>query len=917
MSPAEPLAIAVSGVAHRYGKVTALADVSLAIPVGSATALVGPDGVGKSTLLALIAGVRRLQTGSIRTLDGNIASRAHRDDIMARIAYMPQGLGSNLYPSLSVAENIDYFGRLFGQSAKERAARIEQLLLATGLAPFPDRPAGKLSGGMKQKLSLCCTLIHDPDLLILDEPTTGIDPLSRRQFWRLIDGIRARRPSLTVLVSTAYMEEAERFDHIIAIDAGRVLAQGTPAELLTRTGAEHFEQAYIVLHGSSVPPPALNVPLAPLPPSADGKPAIIAESLTRRFGDFVAVDHVSFAIRRGEIFGFLGSNGCGKTTTMKMIAGLLDISDGRAELLGRPVEASDLSTRLRVGYMSQGFSLYEELTARANLELHARLYRIPETEVTTRIDETLRRFGLTDVADKKPPGLPLGMRQRLQLAAACLHRPEVLILDEPTSGVDPKARAMFWRLLRELSRRDGVTIFVSTHFMDEAERCDRISLMHAGKVLAVGTPEELRYAKRATDLEDAFVTYLQEADPDGASEQAPGAASVAQPGENARPAVPVGSLHASLQRMWAFSYREMRELTRDWVRLSFALIGPLILLLTFGYGITFDVENLSFAVLDSDHSAQSRQLIENFAASRYFHRKVALQSETDIDRRLRAGELRLVIDIPPGFGRDLLAGRRPEVGFFIDGATPFRAETTRNYVDGIVLSYAQDLARRTYGKVPNLVAATVEPRFRYNQDFRSVFALTPGLIMIFLALFSSMLAALGVVREREIGSITNLYASPATVAEFLLGKQAPYVLFGFASFLSLMVLAGVVFGVTVKGSLAALMLGGLLYVFAITALGILVSVFVPSQVAAIVTTAIITTVPAINFSGYLYPAAALQGSGRFIGMSFPSLWFQNISLGAITKALNFADLYPNHLILLAFGITYLTAASLLLRKQDV
>ncbi|HTO65352.1 MAG TPA: ribosome-associated ATPase/putative transporter RbbA [Bradyrhizobium sp.] len=927
--PAETLAVAAAGVAYRYGKVTALAEIGLSILTGSATALVGPDGVGKSTLLALIAGVRRLQTGSIHTLGGDIASRAHREDIMARIAYMPQGLGRNLYPSLSVAENIDYFGRLFDQSATERAARIKQLLRATGLAQFPDRPAGKLSGGMKQKLSLCCTLIHDPDLLILDEPTTGVDPLSRRQFWRLIDDIRAQRPSLTVLVSTAYMEEAERFDHVVAIDAGRVLAQGTPAELLAKTGTAHFEQAYVALHGDSAP---ADPPIAALRPSIDGKPAIVADGLTRRFGDFVAVDHVSFSIRRGEIFGFLGSNGCGKTTTMKMLTGLLDISEGRAELLGRPVEAGDLATRLRVGYMSQSFSLYEELTVFDNLSLHARLYRFPEAEVKPRVDEALRHFGLADVANKKPPSLPLGMRQRLQLAAACLHRPEIMILDEPTSGVDPAARDMFWRLLHELSRQDGVTIFVSTHFMNEAERCDRVSLMHAGKVLAVGAPEELRRAKDAADLEDAFIAYLEEADPDGATGDDPRPVWTTSASADPVPTIGtadqksllgdrkprhVGSgLRASLRRIWAFSYRETRELLRDWVRLSFALLGPLVLLLTFGYGITFDVENLSFAVLDRDHSADSRQLIENFAGSRYFRQRPPLRSETEVDQRLRAGDLSLVIDVPPGYGRDLLAGRRPEVAFFIDGATPFRAETTRNYVDGIMLSYVEDLARRSRGAVPDLVAASIEPRFRYNQDFRSVFALTPGLIMIFMVLFSSMLAALGVVRERELGSITNLYASPATVAEFLLGKQLPYVAFGFASFVSLLVLAGLAFGVIVKGSLLALALAGLLYTFASTAFGILVSVFVRSQVAAIIVTAILSTVPAINFSGYLYPAAALQGSGRFIGMGFPSLWFQNVSLGAITKARDLADLYPNLLVLFAFGLVYLVVASRWLRKQE-
>jgi len=904
-------AVELAGVVHRYGKVAALSDVSLTIPHGTTTALVGPDGVGKSTLLALIAGVRHLQSGTIRTLDGDIASRRHRDKVSSRIAYMPQGLGRNLYPSLSVLENIDFFARLFDQSPAERKARIDRLLRATGLAPFTERPAGKLSGGMKQKLSLCCSLIHDPDLLILDEPTTGIDPLSRRQFWALIDEIKSERPGMTVLVSTAYMDEAERFERLVAIDAGRVLAAGSTADVLAQSGAEHLADAYVALRGKGktaaafVMPPRL---------SNDGPPAIVAENLTRRFGDFIAVDHVNFSIERGEIFGFLGSNGCGKTTTMKMLTGLLGVTKGKAELLGRPVEATDLATRMRVGYMSQSFSLYEELTVRANLALHARLYRIPSHEIDARVAEALGQFDLAQVAEQKPTGLPLGLRQRLQLAAACLHRPEVLILDEPTSGVDPVARDMFWRLLADLSRRNGVTIFVSTHFMNEAERCDRISLMHAGKVLAVGTPEQLRQAKAVASLEDAFIGYLE-----GAVERGPAAA-----GHERVTAPPTGvqrqdsprRLQASFRRLWAFARREMLELTRDRVRLAFALIGPLILMVTFGYGITFDVENLSFAVFDRDQSAQSRQLIESFAGSRYFRQQPPLRSEVEIDRRLRAGDLRMAISIPPGFGRDLLHGHRPEVAFSLDGAAPFRAETMRGYAQGIVLSYVEDLARRTYGKAPQVEPLRIEPRFRYNQDFRSVFALTPGCIMIFLILFPAMLSALGVVREREIGSISNLYASPATVGEFLLGKQMPYVIFGFASFLTLVVLVAVLFGVRVKGSSAALALAALLYVFAATALGTLISTFVRTQVAAIIATAIITTIPAINFSGYLYPVAALEGAGRFMGLGFPSLWFQTVSLGTFAKARDFAAFYPEYLMLLAFGTAFLMAACLILRKQE-
>jgi ribosome-dependent ATPase len=916
MPASESLAVEASGVTHRYGAVTAVADVSLAIPSGSATAVVGPDGVGKSTLLALIAGVRRLQSGTIRTLGGDIASRAHRDAVAARIAYMPQGLGRNLYPSLSVVENIDFFGRLFGLRDAERRTRIQRLLRATGLDPFPDRPAGKLSGGMKQKLSLCCSLIHDPDLLILDEPTTGVDPLSRRQFWTLIDEIRAERPQMTLLVSTAYMDEAEHFGRLVAVADGRVLAQGSTAGILAQAGAANLEEAYVTLQAGgsagSHPPPFVIAPRT----AGDGQSAIVAAGLTRRFGDFTAVDHVSFNIGRGEIFGFLGSNGSGKTTTMKMLTGLLGVTEGRAELLGRPVEAGDLTTRLRVGYMSQSFSLYEELTVRANLLLHARLYRIPSGEIASRLADALRQFDLVEVADAKPSALPLGIRQRLQLAAACLHRPEVLILDEPTSGVDPAARDMFWRLLADLSRRDGVTIFVSTHFMNEAERCDRISLMHAGRVLAVGTPHEIRAAQQGATLEEAFIAYLEQA---GGCAPAPADAAVpAAPAPAIAVTAPAAraGVSASFARIWAFARREALELLRDRVRLAFALLGPLILLVTFGYGISFDVENLPFAAFDRDQSAESRDLIESFAGSRYFTRRPALASEVELDHRLRSGELRLAIDIPPGFGRDLLDGRKPEVAFFVDGAHAFRAETVRSYVQGIMLAYAQDQARRASGKVAAFMPVQLEPRFRYNQDFRSVFAITPGVIMILLIFIPSMLTALGVVREREIGSISNLYASPASVGEFLLGKQLPYIVLGFVSFVSMVVLAHAQFGLSVKGSSAALALAALLYVAAGTGLGILISTFVRTQIAAIIAAAVICTVPAINFSGYLYPAAALEGAGRFIGMGFPSLWFQNVSLGAFTKARDFAAFYPEYLILLAFAFAYLALACALLRKQE-
>src|SRR6478609_5554757 len=498
-------------VSHRYGATVSLADVSIDMPSRIMVGVIGPDGVGKSTLLGLIAGVKVIQSGEVVVFDKTIANKETLRDIRGRIAYMPQGLGRNLYPTLSVFENIDFFGRLFGLSATERRSKIDELLTATSLEKFEARPAGKLSGGMKQKLSLCCALIHDPDLLILDEPTTGVDPLSRRQFWDLINTIRARRPEMSVIVATAYMDEAERFYWLVAMNGGKVIATGATAQILQKTGEKTLEAAFIALLPKEERAQHKEVVMRPRTSRADDGPAIEADGLTRKFGDFTAVDHVSFRIERGEIFGFLGSNGSGKSTTMKMLTGLLPATSGTAKLFGQPMGSDDMEARLNVGYMSQAFSLYNELTVRQNLELHAELYHLPRAEVDGRVKELLQRYDLAEVADEYPESLPLGIKQRLQLAVAVLHRPPMLILDEPTSGVDPVERDAFWRSLIDLSRNDGVTIFISTHFMNEADRCDRISLMHAGRVLAIGTPKDIVKERGSASLEDAFISYLEQA----------------------------------------------------------------------------------------------------------------------------------------------------------------------------------------------------------------------------------------------------------------------------------------------------------------------------------------------------------------------------------------------------------------------
>lgn len=908
MTDALPPVARLSGISHRYGDAVALEAVDLAIPAGVMAGLIGPDGVGKSTILALVSGARQIQAGRVEVLAQDMADARARSAVQPRIAYMPQGLGRNLYPTLSVFENVDFFGRLFGHDKQERARRIADLLRSTGLTPFRDRPAAKLSGGMKQKLGLCCALIHDPDVLILDEPTTGVDPLSRRQFWELIDRIRARRPGMSVLVATAYMEEAERFDWLAALDGGRVIGTGSPAELRARTGSQTLEQAFIALLPEDKRRGHHELVIAPYVETA-AEPIIEAVNLTQRFGDFTAVDGVSFRIRQGEIFGFLGSNGCGKTTTMKMLTGLLPPTSGEARLFGKPVAAGDMATRREVGYMSQGFSLYSELTVWQNLELHARLFHLPAEKLLPRVEELLQRFDLQPYRDVTAESLPLGIRQRLSLAVAIVHEPRLLILDEPTSGVDPIARDSFWALLVSLSREQGVTIFISTHFMNEASRCDRISLMHAGKVLASDTPKALMGSMGQPTLEAAFIAALeqaagpQEAPPE---DEAPAAAEV--------PSGPPPVF--SLQRLLGYAYRELVELRRDAVRLTFALLGSVVLMFVLGKGISMDVDGLKFAALDQDQTPESRDYIQNIAGSRYFIQQPALTSVVDLERRMKGGEISLAVVIPPNYGRDLRRNRVPEVGLWVDGSAPYRGETILGYARGMHQQYILRLVTEATGNEPKLLAADIEPRYRYNQDFRSIYAMVPAVIPLLLIFIPAILIALGVVREKELGSITNLYVTPVTKLEFLLGKQLPYVGLAMISYFGLVAEALVVFGVPINGSFAALTLGAFLYVVSTTSLGLFMSTFTRTQIAALFGTAILTMLPTVQFSGLTTPVSSLEGMGYWLGKGFPAGYFLTISRGAFTKALGFADLQGQFVALACFPPVLTLLSWLLLRKQE-
>jgi ABC-2 type transport system ATP-binding protein len=575
--------------------VAAIDGVSLVAGHGTLTALVGPDGAGKTTLMRLAAGLMAADAGELRVLGVDVA--ADPQQVQSRIGYMPQKFG--LYEDLTVQENLDLYADLHGLAAEERQTRYPRLMEMTALGPFRDRLAGRLSGGMKQKLGLACTLVRAPELLLLDEPTVGVDPLSRRDLWEIILQL-VDDQHLTVLLSTSYLDEAERCGHVVILDHGKVLSQGPPAEvsalaagrtfLVEPPGGQtaralqarlldvadvidavpeggrvrfiraaqspfpsgfppfvpapaRFEDGFMVLlratvglpngAASTAAPrgyPASSGPdvrtatrqngASPTrrdhpPDGQDGQTVVHVRDLVRRFGNFTAVDQVSFEVRRGEVFGLLGPNGAGKTTTFRMLCGLLPATGGTLRVAEVDVRQARASARQRIGYVAQKFALYGQLSVRENLEFFASAYGLRGTRRRERVDRALGEFELTPLARLPSGQLPGGYKQRLAMAAALLHDPEILFLDEPTSGADPLARREFWRRITALGEQ-GVTVIVTTHFMEEAEYCDRVATLDAGRVLAQGPPAEIRRralpeAGRVPTMEDAFIAIVEEA----------------------------------------------------------------------------------------------------------------------------------------------------------------------------------------------------------------------------------------------------------------------------------------------------------------------------------------------------------------------------------------------------------------------
>ncbi len=569
-------ALSVSNVSRAFHaggrRVAALRDISFSVRAGTVTGLVGPDAAGKTTLMRLAAGLLVPDTGSIRV--AGLDAAAQSQAVQAAISYMPQRFG--LYEDLTVQENLDLYADLQGVPEPQRAARYEDLIHMAGLAPFTRRLTGQLSGGMKQKLGLACVLVRRPSLLLLDEPTVGVDPLSRRELWDIVYRL-VHEQGATVLLSTAYLDEAERCDEVVLLHEGRLLAQGTPAQLreplrgrsyemaspetdkraLQRTMAQAPGVLDALIQGDRVrvvmqspappsPPPHLGrVQITGVPPrfedcfvallrektaTTGGKretseavrpttkiaptgPVIEVHNLQRRFGTFLAVNNVSFTVSRGEVFGLIGANGAGKSTTFRMLCGLLPPSGGNLRVAGADLLRAPADARARIGYMSQKFSLYASLSVAENLRFFSRVYGLSGSRGATRIEWALQEFELRRMADFMSGALSLGYKQRLALACALMHEPEIIFLDEPTSGVDPLARREFWARVNALAG-EGVTVMVTTHFMEEAEYCDRIAIMAQGELLTIGTPAEIKAQARTAEqpaptMDDAFVQLIR------------------------------------------------------------------------------------------------------------------------------------------------------------------------------------------------------------------------------------------------------------------------------------------------------------------------------------------------------------------------------------------------------------------------
>ena len=916
-SSAAPAARLVN-LCKKFAAVTALDTLSAELPTGRILGLVGPDGAGKTTLIRLLAGLMEPTSGSVEVL-GRKPS-AEGGATQAEIGYMPQRFG--LYEDLSVLDNLTLYANLRALDREVRRQRFAELLEFTSLAPFTARLAGKLSGGMKQKLGLACALLGRPRLLLLDEPGVGVDPLSRRELWRMVTDLMTS--GVTVLWSTAYLEEAERCSRIWLLDGGRLLHDGAPRELSDRMRGRVFRRRSgsgvsrqlaeeelaregvvdAVIQGASVrivakPEYAQQIaagkgyePVTPrledayieLVGGAQKGESLLARGwptdaahvgttngslvechgLTKRFGTFVAADHVSFEVRAGEIYGLLGPNGAGKSTTFRMLCGLLKPTEGDASVAGVNLLRSASRARARLGYMAQKFSLYGALSVAQNLDYFAEIYGLNRQRKRERVQAMIEAFALAPHLQSNAATLPLGFKQRLALACATLHAPAVLFLDEPTSGVDPLMRREFWHHInaadraRRGHRRDdalhggsGVLRSHRSHLERPQDRgrharCPESQHRHHRSPRA-HSRGSLHHAHRTGScVSDGPIFDGATSSPE-AREAAIASSGRAPPGQ---PTTTAHRWRSWWRQLSAVMLKEAKQVTRDPSSWIIAVFLPLTFLFLFGYGLSLDTTVVKIAVVREDSSQDARAFAARLEDSKWFL-VVDAPDRASGKQLLRDQAVKATIIIPGEFGHRLYSSARAaQVQVLVDGAEPNTANFVRGYVGAI---WAAFIAGRSLEQgTPSTVPISVEPRYWFNANAESRWFLIPGSITVIMTLIGTLLTALVIAREWERGTLEALYATPLTRGQILIGKTLPYFVLAMISTLVCVLTALILFHLPLRGSM--LTLGLVAAVFLVPALGqgMLISVTMRSQLAAAQLGLMTGYLPAIMLSGFLF-----------------------------------------------------------------